>query len=143
MKKDVEKKNVKKDKVKINKKVLIGCLSLILLIIVGIGLFFILRDTSTETIQLEVLPKDIYEWKCDIKDNKIVKLDNKKVTGDTEDKNGGIVYEKYTFKALKSGKTTMTFTYTNTQNGSFGEIKYYDVVVDKNLSLTIKERNLK
>ena len=123
-----------------NKKIfIISVVCIIIIIGIIISLAFVLRDDSKKVISFDSRYDDIYTWKPKIDNNKIVKIDEKKRVGDLENKNGGYIIEKYTIKALKPGKTYITFTYTNKNNGSFGEIKTYKAVVDKNLKLTISK----
>ncbi len=123
-----------------NKKIfIISIVCIIIIIGIIISLAFVLRDDSKKVISFDSRYDDIYTWKPKIDNNKIVKIDEKKRVGDLENKNGGYIVEKYTIKALKPGKTYITFTYTNKNNGSFGEIKTYKAVVDKNLKLTISK----
>ena len=123
-----------------NKKIfIISVVCIIIIIGIIISLAFVLRDDSKKVISFDSRYDDIYTWKPKIDNNKIVKIDEKKRVGDLENKNGGYIIEKYIIKALKPGKTYITFTYTNKNNGSFGEIKTYKAVVDKNLKLTISK----
>ncbi len=62
-----------------------------------------------------------------------------KTYGDFDDKHGGNITEKYTFKSLKPGNTIITFTSVNKNNKSFLDIKTYEAKVDKKLRLTITE----
>ena len=133
------KKNKNKNKTKKKKIFIIILVCIIIIIGVIISLTFILKDDSKKVIKFDTTYNDIYSWKPKIDNNKIVKIDEKKRVGDLENKNGGYIIEKYIIKALKPGKTYITFTYTNKNNGSFGEIKTYKAVVDKNLKLTISK----
>ena len=113
---------------------------ILLIIVIIVSLIFIFRDNSKGVIKLETHENGIYEWKYEIKNKKIVRFDKKEKLGDSEDKNGGLILERYTFKALKPGKTTIKFTFINTKNGSYDEIKKYGVVVDKKLNINITEK---
>ena len=99
------------------------------------------KNSDVEEIVLEKLYNDIYEWEYEIKDPSIVKIESKKVTGDIKgETNVKKVKERFTFKALKPGKTDIKFVFKNTSNGSYTTIKYYDAIVHKDLKLTIKEK---
>lgn len=142
-KKNFNNKNTKiKDLLKkgtINKKHIITLLIVIVLIVSIV--FITNRHKDLKTITLETHANEISEWDYEFKDKGIVKLYDKKRSGDIEGKTAeGLIIEKYTFKALKKGKTIIKFTFLNKKNGSFGEIKEYYVTVDKNLKLTIKEK---
>ena len=122
-----------------NKKrkfIFIGLIILLICVLCVIILFFT-KDRTISTVKLETQTNDIYEWEYKIDNKKIVKFVERKRSGDFDDKGSGIITEKYIFKALKPGKTTITFTFVNKNNKSFGEIKTYKAVVDKKLHLTI------
>ena len=134
----VKEKKVKKIK-KISKKFKILLLVALILILGIIIISNINKDTKS--IVLETHANEISEWKHKIGDKSIIEYVNKTQTGDLEGKTAeGLIIEKYKFKALKPGKTTIEFTFLNTKNKSYGEIKTYDVTVSKDLRLKIKER---
>ena len=116
------------------------CAVILFIIIIVVILSMILRDNSKKSVDLGTTFNDIYEWKYEIADKKIVKLYKKNTFGDLEGKNNGIITERYIFKGLKKGKTTITFTQVNKNNKSWGIIKEYEAVVDKKLKLTINEK---
>lgn len=123
------------------KKIIILMILLIVIVLL-IFTFFLINYNSDKNIFYVRLNKkvyDIYEWKYDIKDDNIVKFVEKKQFGDVDNKNGGNITEKYYFKALKPGKTELTFTFTNTGNGSYLDTKYYLVKVDKKKNINIEE----
>lgn len=124
---------------KFKKKFSIICSIILFLIAVCIALVLITRDTTKDSVRLETHSYEIYEWKYEIGDKKIVKFEEKKRSGDFEDKHGGAITETYIFKSLKPGKTTITFTFVNKNNKSYGEIKKYEVKVDKKNNLSITE----
>ena len=133
------KKNKNKNETKKKKIFIIIFVCIIIIIGVIISLTFILKDDSKKVIKFDTTYNDIYTWKPKIDNDKIVRIDDKKRVGDLEGKGSGIITEKFVLKALKPGKTYITFTYTNKNNGSFGEIKTYKAVVDKKLKLTISK----
>jgi len=139
--KKVEKK--KEKGVKINKKIvlLIVCAVVFLAIVITASAISINKNRDTDEIVLEKLYNDIYEWEYEIKDKDIVKLESKKNTGDIKGETQvKKVKQHFVFKALKKGKTDIKFVFRNTGNGSYMGIKHYDVTVDDNLKLTIKEK---
>lgn len=110
-------------------------------ILIIISLVFTFINRGLDTITLETHANEVSEWKYEIDNKSIIKFYNKKRSGDIEGKTSeGLITERYTFKALKPGKTTLKFTFKNTVNNSYGEVKYYNISVDKNLKLTIKEK---
>lgn len=118
------------------KKSVIICIAILLIIIVCFILSFKNRDL--DTIALDTHANEVSEWEYEIKDKDIIKFEKKERVGDIEGKTKeGLITEYYTFKALKEGKTTIKFTFKNKNNGSYGEINEYNVVVDKNNKLTI------
>ena len=119
--------------------ILIILLIIFLLIIILSVFYFFTNDKDISFVTFKTNVNEIYEWKYDIENNKIIKFIEKKQFGDVDNKNGGNITEKYYFKALKTGKTNLTFTFTNTGNGSYLDTKYYLVKVDKKLRLTITE----
>lgn len=122
------------------KKFLIICAIVIFIVVLCITLVvFISIDNTKGVIELRSKADDIYEWQYEIKDKKIVKYVEKKKYGDFEDKHGGNITEKYIFKSLKPGKTTIKFTSVNKNNKSYLDIKTYEAKVDKKLHLTITE----
>lgn len=82
-----------------------------------------------------------YTWKYEIKDKDIIKfvkksskqLSNKEISG-------GRVREYYKFKALKKGKTTITFNFVNFTNNKIDKTKTYNIIVDDRLNVYIKEK---
>ncbi len=133
----MEKKTIKEDK-KINtKKVAIG-----ILIIVSIIILFFVFKPKNNVIELEKRAYEIYNWKCEIENKKIVKLSKKKVIGDTKDQNSNeLIIEKFYYEPLKKGKTSIKCYFTNINTGSYTEYKEYSVTVDKNLKLSIKQKH--
>lgn len=140
------KENVKMEKNQTdNKSKLFSIRNIVILIITIIVIGFIIscvnKKSGFASIDLETHANEVSEWQYKIEDDSIVAFHNKNRTGDLEGKTmQGIIYERYTFKSLKPGKTTIKFTFINKNNKSFGEIKEYNVVVDKRLKITIKEK---
>lgn len=132
-----EENNKRKSLLK-GKKIII-CSIIIFIVIIIYILIFTLGNSSKKTVELTTQVNEVSEWKYEIKNKKIVKLDHKKLSGDVNDNYDGKIIEKYTFKALKPGKTSLKFTFINKKNLSYGEIKYYEVIVNKKLELSINE----
>ena len=142
---EIKEPTVEKNKsiksIKLNKKFILFIV-IALILVLGIASILIAnyKNRDIDTITLETHANEIYEWKHEIADKKIVKFYKKQRSGDlrgtTEE---GLIIEKYLFKALKPGKTTIEFTFMNAKNGSYGEIKYYKVTVTDNLKLIIEE----
>lgn len=81
-----------------------------------------------------------YNWEYEIEDKDLVEL--VKIKNEVKNKNvaGGRINKHYIFKALKKGKTTITFRYVGVSDEVI-EIKTYDINIDKNLKVTIKEHD--
>ena len=89
------------------------------------------KNKDIDSIVLETNGYEMYEWKYDIKEKNIIKYTEKKTNNNQKT-------EEYYFKALKPGKTSISFTYANTKNGSFLDVKNYTAIVDKHLNLSIE-----
>ena len=115
---------------------------IILVIIICLCFIFIFtRNNDSASIELQTHANEIYEWQYKIDDTSVVKFEKKQRFGDIEGKKkGGSITERYIFKALKPGKTSIRFIYTNTKNKSYTDVKEYKVDVDKKLNLAIKEQ---
>ena len=109
---------------------------------VGIGVYFVSSsDESSKTLELTYKTNGgvPYEWKYEIKDESIVKLD--KTYSEAEDElDGGVVDVKFIFRGLKKGKTTITFKYVDFRNEKVEKEETITVRVDgnKNISLVGK-----
>ncbi len=122
-----------------NKKIIFIILILVFVLILVLCLSN--RKSSTAKIELKAYADGLYAWEYEIKDKSIVKFKEKTRTGDIEGKtHEGLIYETYEFQSLKSGKTTIKFTFVNTNNGSFLDMYEYNVTVDENLNLTIEKK---
>jgi len=132
----------KENSLKNNRYFCVYIFASILLFIVAVVIVSILvfKDKKVYTIKLKTNVHETYEWKYEIENKKIVKFEKKERYGDLEDKNGGNITEEFTFKALKPGKTKINFTFFNKYNKTFGEIKYYEAIVDNDMKLTIKKK---
>ena len=81
-----------------------------------------------------------YNWNYEIGDSSIVIYDDLKSIDKDPGKDGGRVELHYTFRGLSEGKTTIKFSYKNFVDNTISEEKNYDVIVDKDLNVTISER---
>jgi len=96
---------------------------------------------SPEVIELEGNPTTGYEWTCVVKDEKIAKVESiykpdettSEITGE-----GGTYL--FTVTGLKEGNTTITCKYSrNWEETANDEVRKYNVIVDKNLKVSIEE----
>ncbi len=136
-------KNEKIKKEENNKKKIIIAASIIIGILL-IGVISIIinnqKNKDLDNVVLETHANDIYEWEYEIENESIVEFYKKQKSGDLKGTTQeGIITESYMFKAKKPGKTNIKFTFINKNNGSYGEIKHYKAVVDKDNRLIIKE----
>ncbi len=79
-----------------------------------------------------------YNWEYTIGDESIIKYKSMEEKG--ADTMGGSNEEHYIFEGLKEGKTTLKFELKSITDNTIEETKNYEVVVDKNLKLTITEK---
>ena len=123
-----------------DKKYLI-IIGIIILIIVGVILFFIFKDNSSKTLELTYqTSKGIpFRWEYEIEDESIVKLERSFVDDENKRQKGGIVYNHYVFKGLKEGKTTIRFKYVEFTKNQIDKEEVINVKVDKfkNISLVV------
>ena len=123
-----------------DKKYLI-IIGIIILIIVGVILFFIFKDNSSKTLELTYqTSKGIpFRWEYEIEDESIVKLERSFVDDENKRQKGGIVYNHYVFKGLKEGKTTIRFKYVEFTKDRVEREEVVNVKVDKfkNISLVV------
>ena len=126
-----------------NKKVLVG-IGIIFLAVLFVVLKIIIPDKAGHK-ELELTYKTNggvpYIWEYKIEDESIVEFVKIKDITPEEYKelDGGPVYINYIFKGLKKGKTTITFKYVNTIDGSVKQEDKLTVKVDKykNISLNL------
>ena len=127
-----------------DKKYLI-IIGIVLVIVVGVILFFIFKDNSSDnsskTLELTYqTSKGIpFRWEYEIEDESIVKLERSFVDDENKRQKGGIVYNHYVFKGLKEGKTKIRFKYVEFTKDRVEKEEVINVKVDKfkNISLVV------
>lgn len=85
-----------------------------------------------------------YDWEYTIADTSIIKFkETKEVTNDDSEEVmlGGWKEQRYIFEGLKEGTTTIKFELKSFVSTDVAETKNFDVSVDKNLKVTITEKN--
>ena len=81
-----------------------------------------------------------FKWIYSIENEDIVKLVDITEKGEDELVDGGLVDLTYTFKALKKGRTTITFKYISLDGTITDETRVYNISVDKNMNINIEEK---
>ena len=94
--------------------------------------------TQTAEVVVDITGGIHYEWVYSIGDTKIVKY--KDMTEESSGAIGGSTQQHYVFEGLKEGKTTIKFELKSITDDTVDQTKNYDVVVDKNLKVTITEK---
>lgn len=94
--------------------------------------------TQTAEVVVDITGGIPYEWVYSIGDTKIVKY--KDMTEESSGAIGGSTQQHYVFEGLKEGKTTIKFELKSITDNTVDQTKNYDVVVDKNLKVTITEK---
>ena len=85
-----------------------------------------------------------YDWEYTIADTSIIKFkETKEFTNDDSEEVmlGGGKEQRYIFEGLKEGTTTIKFELKSFVSTDVAETKNFDVSVDKNLKVTITEKN--
>ena len=119
-----------------NKIVIALLLSFVFIGLVGCGK----KKDSFHEIVLMTNGGVPYKWEYEIKNKSIVSFDHMNSVNQNPGAEGGRVEEHYYFKALKSGSTTIKFTYRDFRDGTIQKEKEYNVVVDNELNMTITEK---
>ena len=127
-----------------DKKYLI-IIGIVLVIVVGVILFFIFKDNSSDnsskTLELTYqTSKGIpFRWEYEIEDESIVKLERSFVDDENKRQKGGIVHNHYVFSGLKEGKTRIRFKYVEFTKNRVEKEEVINVKVDKfkNISLVV------
>lgn len=96
------------------------------------------NKNQTAEVVVDITGGIPYEWVYSISDSKIVKY--KDMTEESSGAIGGSTQQHYTFEGLKEGKTTIKFELKSITDDTVDQTKNYDVVVDKNLKVTITEK---
>jgi len=114
-------------------------IGILIVIVVGVILFFVLKDNSSKTLELTYqTSKGIpFRWEYEIEDESIVKLEKSFVDDENKRQKGGIVHEHYVFSGLKEGKTKIRFKYVEFTKNKVEKEEVINVRVDKykNISL--------
>ena len=80
-----------------------------------------------------------FRWEYEIKNGKIVEFVKESFINDNKDKTicGAPINHVYLFKGIKKGKTKIIFKYHNFADDYIDEEDIYDVVVDKDMNISI------
>lgn len=116
-------------------------IGIVLVIVVGVILFFVLKDDSSKTLELtyETSKGIPYRWEYEIEDESIVKLEKSFTDDKNKRQKGGIVHEHYIFSGLKEGNTKIRFKYVEFTKNKIEKEEIINVKVDKfkNISMVI------
>lgn len=136
------------------KKGIISGIIILAIVIIGIGIGTKSPDKSnsnqtnisdkTAEVVVEAQGSIPYEWEYTIADTSIIKFkETKEVTNDDSEEImlGGGTEQHYIFEGLKEGTTTIKFELKSFVGSDIAETKNFDVSVDKNLKVTITEKN--
>lgn len=102
-----------------------------------------ISDRTAEVV-VEAQGSIPYDWEYTIADTSIIKFkETKEVTNDDSEEImlGGGTEQHYIFEGLKEGTTTIKFELKSFVGSDIAETKNFDVSVDKNLKVTITEKN--
>ena len=120
----------------------------IIIIVICIGIKSTNKSTNnsnkTAEVVVEAQGSIPYDWEYTIADTSIIKFkETKEVTNDNSDEVmlGGGTEQHYIFEGLKKGTTTIKFELKSFVSTDIAETKNFDVSVDKNLKVTITEKN--
>ena len=116
-----------------NKKSIV-LISIVFLIVLVIALILLLGNKKAK-IALENDFPDLYEWQYKIEDDSVVKFIKK----DKKKEEKMLTIEKFYFKGVKPGKTTIRFYLEHFKNKSYMDAAKYEITVDKNLKVKTKE----
>ncbi len=95
-------------------------------------------NNKTTEVVVDIAGGIPYEWVYSIEDAKVVKY--KDMTEKSGETMGSNTEQHYIFEGLKEGKTTIKFELKSITDDTVDQTKNYDVVVDKNLKVTITEK---
>ena len=98
-------------------------------------------NSKTAEVVVDIAGGIPYEWVYSIEDAKVVKY--KDMTEKSGETMGSSTEQHYIFEGLKEGTTTIKFELKSITDDSIEETRNYDVVVDKNLNITINEKSSK
>ena len=123
-----------------NKKIVIGLILIIILVLVCV-FCIIPKIMRSNTIELTYKTNGgvPYRWEYEIEDDSIVEfVETKNVTPKKyKELDGGLVYINYVFRGLKEGKTTVTFKYVNIVDNSIDKEDKVTLKVDKNKNISL------
>ena len=122
------------------KKIIIAIFILVATIITLTGCSISKNNSTSNTreVVLEISGGIPYDWVYTIGDNSIVKY--KSMEEKTADTMGGSNEQHYIFEGLKEGTTTIKFELKSIIDNTVDQTKNYEVIVDKNLNVTITEK---
>ena len=134
------------------KKEIIAGILILAIVIIGICIGVTSQEKSNQTnisnktaeVVVEAQGSIPYEWEYTIADTSIIKFkETKEVKNDNSDEVmlGGGTEQHYIFEGLKEGITTIKFELKSFVSTDVAETKNFDVSVDKNLKVTITEKN--
>ena len=109
----------------------------IIIIIIIIILFILLNKKNDNEIVLITHGGVPYNWEYTIEDTSIVKFKEMMSVSKSIGTVGGEVEEHYIFEGLKEGKAKINFIYKNITDNSIEKTINYEVIVDKNMKITI------
>lgn len=130
------------------KGIIVGILILaIIIIVICIGTRNTNKSNTSNTtaeVVVEAQGSIPYDWDYTIADTSIVKF--KELKEDTNDNSEEVMLgagkqQHYIFEGLKEGTTTIKFELKSFVGSDIAETKNFDVSVDKNLKVTITEKN--
>lgn len=123
------------------KKIVIGVISLICIIGIGLGLSIFNNSRKYGKIKTTESGGTITSWTYTILDPSIVKLSHIETKSKSKKDEVGNSYEKiYYFEGIKEGKTKIRFTYGD--SGFILKYTEYEVIVDKDLNVKVKIQNM-
>lgn len=97
---------------------------------------------NTAEIVVEESGSIPYSWEYSIADKEIVEYSTTKEDANNDSEMiGNATKVHYIFKGLKEGRTTIKFELKSVTDNEVTETKTYEVIVDKNLNITINENN--
>lgn len=99
------------------------------------------NDVKSNEIVLKTNGGVPYNWEYEIGDTAILIFDNLNSIELDKNVEGGRVEQHYTFRGLKPGNTTIKFVYRNFVDKRVDSTKEYDVTVDDDLNVVIKEKS--
>lgn len=123
-----------------NKKLLIGLITITIVLIIAI-IVVVLNIKSSKQLELtyDINAGIPFKWEVEVEDESIVKYVKNYVIED-ENKGGlvgGKISRNYVFRGLKKGTTTIVFKYVNFTDGRVEKEEKHRVKVDKDLNISL------